>query len=193
MVDINIVAAGSMASLLSLEAERMGVTYKVTSAPIKNASVYIADTTLGNEKRLDKERTVAINAEQGEFRYVLQWPFLLSELRNLVSTLLVSGAPNKSCCNSNINEKSTDISVDSKRRCVSVGGREVLLSPMEYLIFDALLRRRGEVLTYEELDTISNSGQSNKVNVHVCALRKKLECDGTKIIYSVRKKGYIIK
>ena len=118
---------------------------------------------------------------------------MLSELRKLVSALLVNDVLDKSHYSAVINDKNADISVDSKRRCVSVGGREVSLSPMEYRIFDALLRRRGEVLTYEELDAISNSGQSNKVNVHICALRKKLECDGVKIIYSVRKKGYIIK
>ena len=56
MVEVNIVAGGSLASLLSLEAERMGVTYKVTATPIKNALVYIADLTLVNEKKLDREK-----------------------------------------------------------------------------------------------------------------------------------------
>ena len=56
MTDINIIAKGNLASLLVLEAERMGLSYKVTESPIKSARLYVADLEVCNKEKLDKEK-----------------------------------------------------------------------------------------------------------------------------------------
>jgi len=194
MVDVNIVAGGNIAVLLSLEAERMGLTYRVTSLPLKSAFIYIVDAELCDGKRLDKGRTIAVNGgEDEEFQYALRWPFLISELRRMVYSILVNREMTEKAKDEPSGETGGYMALNSRSRSAVIADREIPLSPTEYLIFEALLKRRGEVLTYGELAELTEPGKSNKINVHVCFLRKKLEADGLKVIYSVRGKGFVIK
>ena len=192
MTDINIIANGNLASLLAIEAERMGVSYKVTASPIKSARVYVADLEICNKEKLDKEKTIAVNSSENDgFACSLRWPFLLSEFKRIAYSLLFDTVKQES--KREDGEKRLVISVEPESRCAVIDGKRISLSPTEYIIFDALVKRRGETVSCEELGELINRGKSNKINVHVCLLRKKLEADGTKIIYSVRGKGFIVK
>ncbi len=71
--------------------------------------------------------------------------------------------------------------VDLARREVSVEGRELRLTPIEYKILVLLARNAGRVLTHRQILSdvwgASHVGQSHTVRVHVAELRKKLEPD----------------
>ncbi|HVL66524.1 MAG TPA: response regulator transcription factor [Vicinamibacterales bacterium] len=89
-----------------------------------------------------------------------------------------------------------DVEVDESTRAVRRGGREVPLTPMEFDLLVALLRRRGAVASRLELLTEvwghSSAVMTRTVDTHIGELRRKLEADPAtpKHILTVRKAGY---
>lgn len=79
------------------------------------------------------------------------------------------------------------------RRMVSCDGAHVSLTDMEYWVLEALLRRKGQVLTREQIEAAlygdRNDLGSNAVEVHVHHLRRKL---GAELIRTVRGIGYAL-
>ncbi|HEU0035179.1 MAG TPA: response regulator [Kofleriaceae bacterium] len=73
------------------------------------------------------------------------------------------------------------IRIDQPRHEVSVDGREVRLTPMEFKLLVELARNPGRVLTHRhllrEVWGSSAADQSHNLRVHVAALRRKLEPD----------------
>jgi two-component system KDP operon response regulator KdpE len=71
--------------------------------------------------------------------------------------------------------------IDLSRREVTMSGREVHLTPIEYKLLVLLARNAGRVLTYrqiiKEVWGASYTGQSHHVRVHMAELRKKIEKD----------------
>jgi two-component system KDP operon response regulator KdpE len=74
--------------------------------------------------------------------------------------------------------------IDLARREVSVEGREVRLTPIEYKILVTLARNAGRVLTHkqilQEVWGPGYAGQWHTVRVHVASLRKKIEDDAAR-------------
>ena len=89
-----------------------------------------------------------------------------------------------------------DIEILPPSRQVRRGGAPVSLTPKEYDLLVALLRRRGAVASRVELLTevwgYGSGVQSRTVDTHVAELRRKLEQDPAKPKYllTVRKTGY---
>jgi DNA-binding response OmpR family regulator len=79
------------------------------------------------------------------------------------------------------------------RRC-TVGDREVVLTTREFAVFEYLVRRIGEVVS--KRDILANvwdehyEGPENVVEVHVHALRRKLDVD---VIETIRGGGYRVR
>lgn len=73
------------------------------------------------------------------------------------------------------------IRIDQPRHEVTVEGREVHLTPMEFKLLVELARNPGRVLTHRhllrEVWGSSATDQSHNVRVHVASLRRKLEAD----------------
>ena len=71
--------------------------------------------------------------------------------------------------------------VDLERREVSVGGVPARLTPLEYRLLEALVRRRGKVATHHQLLTEvwgpGGEGQNHYLRIYMAQLRKKLEAD----------------
>jgi len=71
--------------------------------------------------------------------------------------------------------------VDLERREVSVDGREVRLTPIEFRLLALLARNAGKVLTHRQiLNEVwgpSYAAQTHHVRVHMADLRKKIEAD----------------
>jgi two-component system KDP operon response regulator KdpE len=71
--------------------------------------------------------------------------------------------------------------VDLERREVSVDGREVRLTPMEYRLLEALVRRAGKVATHPQLLAEvwgpGAEGQNHYLRIYMAQLRRKLEPD----------------
>ena len=71
--------------------------------------------------------------------------------------------------------------VDLDRREVSVDGEMVRLTPIEYRLLEALVRRVGRVATHQQLLTEvwgpGGEGQNHYLRIYMAQLRKKLEAD----------------
>lgn len=72
-----------------------------------------------------------------------------------------------------------DLVIDDTRRAVSVEGRNVRLTPIEYKILRLLVQQRGEVLSnsqiYENIWHMQAIGADNTIAVHVRHIREKIE------------------
>lgn len=194
MADINIITKKERpARLISLELERLGLTYETSESPVKGAKLFIADLDTCACDGVPHEKVLAIG-ENKKFPHALTDPFLLSDLRSMLIEMLtnLSGAPKVAA--QPRRKRQAVIELDPESSSVSVRrGSPVSLSPTEYKLLDALASRRGQVLTYAEAAEIIGGEGSNKANVYICFLRKKLESHGDKLIYSVRGKGFMIK
>jgi two-component system alkaline phosphatase synthesis response regulator PhoP len=89
-----------------------------------------------------------------------------------------------------------DVQIDTAAHAVTRGGQTVSLRPMEYELLLALARRRGQVVSRQELlEAVWGYGHdvvSRTVDTHVRQLRQKLEddADAPQLILTVRKAGY---
>jgi two-component system, OmpR family, KDP operon response regulator KdpE len=86
-----------------------------------------------------------------------------------------------------------DLVVDLSRRLVSVGGREVQLTPTEYDLLRALVTSHGKVLTHHQLiDRVWGGGHADSAHllrVNISNLRRKLEADPMRPRYIVTEAG----
>ncbi len=86
------------------------------------------------------------------------------------------------------------VQLDPVSRCVSFNDAPVTLTRREYALLLALLERPGRVWTREELAQRLYAGgervHSNAIEVHVHALRRKLD---PKLIQSARGVGYLVR
>jgi two-component system response regulator MtrA len=93
-------------------------------------------------------------------------------------------------------ERFGDIEVDPAARRVCRAGREVALTPKEFDLLLALVRRRGAVASrdvlLQEVWGYRNPVNSRTVDTHVAELRRKLEDDSSapRWILTVYKAGY---
>jgi two-component system alkaline phosphatase synthesis response regulator PhoP len=97
-------------------------------------------------------------------------------------------------------EEFGDVEVDSRTRMVVRGGETVELTPKEFDLLLALLRRQGAVASRSELlKEVWRYGNAEimtrTVDVHIAELRRKLEEDpaNPQHIVTVRKAGYRLK
>jgi DNA-binding response OmpR family regulator len=141
-----------------------------------------------------EEADVVLGFDCGADDYVTT-PFSTAELLARARALLRRSAMN-STGQSEV-ERFGDIEVDPASRTVNAGGRQVDLSPKEFDLLLALLKRRGAIATraellkevwrYENTDVMTRT-----VDIHVAELRRKLEADPSNpdFILTVRKVGY---
>jgi DNA-binding response OmpR family regulator len=90
-----------------------------------------------------------------------------------------------------------DISINMAKHHVTVRGRGVRLSAMEYRLLEYLTMRAGEVVSktdiVEHLYDFNSDKFSNVVEVYICSLRRKLH-SGPKaeLIHTLRNQGYLL-
>lgn len=122
--------------------------------------------------------------------YVIK-PFLLDELLARVRAVLRrSGRTRPEAW------QVDDLVLDEASRTAMRGGEALELTPTEFELLAVLMRHRGRVLSklqllaqvwgYEDYDP-------NVVEVHVSALRRKLEAHGGRLIHTVRAAGYVLR
>jgi DNA-binding response OmpR family regulator len=90
-----------------------------------------------------------------------------------------------------------DLVIDTTQKTVKRGTREILLTPREFTLLEALAQNAGAVLSKEEIamkvweDEFTSS---NTVEVHVKNLRRKLDEEGeTKLIHTLHGMGYSLR
>lgn len=83
------------------------------------------------------------------------------------------------CVNIDSIYKVDGLEIDDIRRTVSVDGREVKLTPIEYKILRLLVQQRGRVLSiaqiYEAIWKMQPIGADNTIAVHIRHIREKIE------------------
>ena len=89
-----------------------------------------------------------------------------------------------------------DLVVDDGARLVSRGGAKLELTRTEYDLLSMLAQHVGKVLSKTQLLTSVwgfDSYDANLVEVHMSALRRKLELHGARVIHTVRGAGYVLR
>lgn len=87
-----------------------------------------------------------------------------------------------------------DLVIDESAHLARRGGHQLDLTPREFALLVTLARQRGRVLSKEHLlgEVWGFEGyDSNVVEVHVSALRRKLEAAGPRVVHTVRGIGYV--
>ena len=89
------------------------------------------------------------------------------------------------------------VEIDTATRQVTRDGGPVTLTPREYALLEALAASEGRALTREVIQQqvwANEESTSNTVDVHIGALRRKLEGPDTdKLIHTVHGLGYMLK
>src|ERR1700682_638157 len=88
-----------------------------------------------------------------------------------------------------------DVTLDLSEGQATRGGRDLGLPGIEVRILAALMRSRGQLVTYEQLAeavwAVTTGPESNSLEVHVSRIRQKLESGGERrLIQTVRGIGY---
>ncbi len=130
-----------------------------------------------------------VGFELGADDYVVK-PFSPRELILRAKTILRRGQVKE---NVKENLRSGDLEIDIPRHRVSVKGKEVVLTPMEFKLLVILLERRGRVQSREELLSsvwnIEVDITTRTVDTHVKRLRQKLGKVG-ECLETIRGLGY---
>ena len=118
-------------------------------------------------------------------------PFAMAELMARVRSLLKrSGRLESSTW------QVADLVIDDGARSVSRAGQVVELTRTEYDLLAALVRHVGTVLSKAQLLTQVwgfDAYDTNLVEVHMSALRRKLEAAGPRLVHTVRGAGYVLR
>ena len=89
-----------------------------------------------------------------------------------------------------------DLLVDEQARTVMRDGEPIGLTPTEFDLLVAFVRRPGHVLSKERLLALVwdfESYDNNLVEVYVSMLRRKLETHGSRMLHTVRGAGYVLR
>ena len=88
-----------------------------------------------------------------------------------------------------------DVAVDLSEGLATRNGRPLELTGIEFRILAAVMRNRGQLVTYSQLAeavwAVTTGPESNSLEVHVSRIRQKLEAGGgSRLIQTVRGLGY---
>ncbi|MDO4331405.1 MAG: response regulator transcription factor [Eubacteriales bacterium] len=91
-----------------------------------------------------------------------------------------------------------DLTVDTERRTVFRGTKEILLIPKEFAILEYMIRNQGIILSREKLENriwnYEYSGSSNNIDVYISRLRKKIDSGhAVKLLHTIRGVGWVLR
>lgn len=140
----------------------------------------------------DAVRDKVAGLEAGADDYLAK-PFVFDELVARVRALLRRAAPEGPEV-----LRYADLEVDTGAREVRRGGRRIQLTAREYELLEFFLRHPRQVLTrdliFQRVWGYDFLGESNVIDVHIRALRDKLEAGGEpRLIQTVRGVGYALR
>jgi two-component system OmpR family response regulator len=134
-----------------------------------------------------EDRLIGLRAGADE---VMAKPFLLSELACKVTALVRRNGHRSATV------ELGDLVVDEGAHTVARRGRRIELTAIEFALLLTFCDNRGLVLSKSQLLTMVwgfDHHNVNLVEVHVSALRRKLEATGPRIIHTVRGAGYALR
>lgn len=137
----------------------------------------------------DEEFQIVRGFESGADDYVTK-PFRVKELLLRIKALLRrSKQPEE-----DVIEEDNGILLDNTHRQISINGRGIGVTPTEFILFEMLYRKKGQVVSREVMlhkvwDLQEDYIDENTLNVHMSSLRKKLG-DYRGSIETIRGVGY---
>lgn len=130
-----------------------------------------------SEKNTEQAVIEALNAGADEFVAV---PFTVTEAAARIKSQ-IRRYTEFTNLRDNINQiyRIDDLVMDDSRRKVTVGDREVRLTPIEYKILRLLVQKKGKVFSirqiYESIWNMQPIGADNTIAVHIRHIREKIE------------------
>ena len=119
---------------------------------------------------------------------ILHRPFQMRVLREEVALLNANAQERES-----VKEEKRDLEVALDGNILTIGEDVLPLRPKETAVMSALLAKRGESVSREALSKLIGESSTNKTDVHVCYLRRKIATvTERQIIKTVRGQGYKI-
>ena len=210
MSAINIVSDDTTLSrIITLEAARLGLEAVCSSAPLSDQPLYLLDLDTCQNSSVPEGATVILLAEGGKDSLPAEWsardavvlekPLLLEELRwvltrpypaFVIRPVIEKPATKKPRTR---RESGLRLTIDHEARTATLtGGEPVKLSDTEYKILCLLYEHRNQPVSAEMAAEILGPADSNKYNVYICYLRKKLEQGSVRLIRTVRGGGYLL-
>lgn len=139
-----------------------------------------------NQKLEEKVELLGLGADD-----YLTKPFAFSELLARIKAIL--RRPKKWEKNT---LKINDLELDPDRFLVIKNDKRIALSSKEFALLEYLLRHKGRILSRQNImEHVWDENAdpfSNTIEVHIRNLRRKLENDGHRIIFTVSNRGYKI-
>ena len=187
------------ARMLELELAAMQFSVAINSSPASRANdlilVDLDSSTIPQKAKNDARiigftRHFEVSSLDAERRcsMILHRPFQMRILREEVANL-----------NTSVQEKTTntaarkDLSIHLEGDLLKVDDATLTLRPKEAVVMAALLNKRGKPVSREALSLLIGESSTNKTDVHICYLRRKLSMvTDRQIIKTVRGQGYQI-
>ncbi len=128
--------------------------------------------------------------ELGADDYLVK-PFAIEELVARVHALVRRGYDTKA----NVVTIGS-LKIDTSARRVTLDEEELKVPPREYALLEYLARRKGHIVSREEIENHvydhAKEVKSNAVDSAVCLLRKRLHRDGKQFLKTVHRQGYLL-
>jgi hypothetical protein len=171
-VALNSAPAGRQNDLILVDLDSASIPRKVGDARIVGFTRHF-DVSL-----LDAERRCSM---------ILHRPFQMRVLREEVALLDATAEEREE------QKGAENLEITLKGNILTLGEKALTLRPKEATVMQALLVNRGTAVSREQLSAIIGESETNKTDVHVCYLRRKIATHTDRpIIKTVRGKGYKI-
>lgn len=185
------------ARMLELELDAMHFSVQINCAPTvrKNDLILVDLDSASIPRKVNEARIVGftrhfeVSALDADRRcsMILHRPFPMRVLREEVA-LLDANAEER---DRQREEESTEITLNGNT--LTLGEKALTLRPKEAMVMSALLANRGTAVSREQLSALIGESSTNKTDVHICYLRRKITTVIEKtVIKTVRGKGYKI-
>jgi hypothetical protein len=185
------------ARMLELELEAMHFSVALNSAPAgRQNDLILVDLDsasiprkVGDARIVGFTRHFEVSALDAERRcsMILHRPFQMRVLREEVALLDATAEEREE------QKGAENLEITLKGNILTLGEKALTLRPKESAVMSCLLANRGTAVSREQLSALIGESETNKTDVHVCYLRRKIATHTDRsIIKTVRGKGYKI-
>ena len=211
MSTLNIVSTDDFLSrIVELEATRLGFNVTISPTPLAEASVYVVDLDTCKEPTVPEGASLILLTEEdrdelsselmSRMMACLFKPFLLDELRFALTHLPSTAQPTvfperipQKRLRTRREASGHRLVIDHEKKTASLSGSDpVRLSETEYKLLCLLYEHKNQPVSAKMAIPILGNAASNKYNVYICYLRRKLERGAIRLIRTVRGKGYML-